>query len=452
MKIFLTSINARFTHSNLALRYLRSYANKQFSDVSLIEYTINQNIDEILEELVQAKPDVLVFSVYIWNSTIIKKILSVLGDILPRTKIVLGGPEVSYNADIWLPQFDSIDYIITGAGEAGWEYLLNSSFQVSDKIISKTNYRFSDIPFPYLADEFPELNQKYIYFESSRGCPFKCSYCLSSRLDQGLDYRDLSMVKEELSWLISQNPKIIKFVDRTFNSNGKRAREIWQFLIDSKTKTKFHFEIHPSLLTEQDFDVLKQAPEELFQFEIGIQSTNPNTIKEIGRFENWEKIKVNIARLLEFEQIHSHSDMIVGLPYENRAKTIDSFNNIYNLQADHFQVGFLKVLPGTEMANKSAEYGIVKHSFPPYEILQNKWMSFEEIRNFKNVEHVLELLGNSGRFKTVLDNLLPGFESPYHLFEAVSVYFREVRSAKWERGSWKEHRFRKCGLLSGCSG
>jgi len=435
MKIFLIAINARFTHSNLALRYLRSYTNKTNYPTTLIEFTINQNIDEILEELVNIKPDVLCFSAYIWNSVFLKKILSVIGKILPNTKIVLGGPEVSYNADLWIKKHDSIDYIISGAGEAGWHYLLDKAFQVSEKIIAKTNYLFSEIPFPYLEDEFPDLNQKYIYYESSRGCPFKCSYCLSSRLDQGLDYRDLELVKQELNWLISKSPKIIKFVDRTFNSNNKRAREIWQFLIDSGTSTKFHFEIHPSLLTEFDFEVLSIAPKDLFQFEIGIQSTNPHTIKEIGRFEKWEKIKYNISKLLEIENIHSHSDMIVGLPFEDKAKTIESFNNIYTLKADHFQVGFLKVLPGTEMSEKTDEYDIVAHDFPPYEILQNQWMEFDDIRNFKNVEHVLELLSNSDKFSTFLDNMIPKFPSPFHFFEAVSPFFKEVRSAKWEKSA-----------------
>lgn len=432
MNIFLIAINARFTHSNLALRYLRNYANEE---ATLLEFTINQNLDEILEELVQQKPEVICFSAYIWNSVILKKILSVIGKILPDTKIVLGGPEVSYNADIWLEQFSCINYIITGAGEAGWQYLLQNNFQVEESTIAITNHLFSEIPFPYLDEEFPNLKHKYIYYESSRGCPFKCSYCLSSRLDQGLDYRNLDMVKQELSWLISKKPKIIKFVDRTFNSNNKRAREIWQYLIDSGTSTKFHFELHPSLLTELDFEVLARAPKDLFQFEIGIQSTNLNTIKEIGRFEKWGKIKNNIARLLEFENIHSHSDMIVGLPFEDMNKMVDSFNNIYNLHADHFQVGFLKVLPGTEMAEKTEQYNIVAHDFPPYEILQNKWMSFEEIRIFKNVEHVLELLSNSEKFSTFLQNMIPNFTSPFHFFHAVSAYFSEVRSAKWEKSA-----------------
>ncbi len=395
-KVLLLGINCRYTHTNLALRYQRSAILHHNFQVELLELTINNSLREILEEIWQAKPDWLAISVYIWNGEIIGKLLRDLKKILPNIKIVLGGPEVSYNWEKWINNFPEIDHIICGNGESVLLDLLKR--KISDKIITAKPIKFSDIDFPYIEQDFPAIKDKYIYYESSRGCPFRCSYCLSSRSDQRLDFRPIEKVIRELNWLLEKNPKIIKFVDRTFNAKKSHYKKIWEYLIALNPKTKFHFEIHPEFLDDEDFRILESAPKDLFQIEVGIQSTNLHTIDAINRKDNWEISKKNILKLIDLNKFHIHTDLIAGLPFEDFDSLAKSFDNIISLGAEHFQMGFLKILPGTEMANRIDEFELIHTDYEPYEILQNRWLNFDEIIHLKRIEKLLDKIQNSENF------------------------------------------------------
>ena len=420
-KILLLGLNCRFTHSNLALYYLRESLQNIDWQVDLAELTINNSKREILEKIWRIKPDVLAISVYIWNGEIVERILPDLKQLLPNMKIVLGGPEVSYNHTKWYQNFAEIDHIICGNGESVLPELLAG--KLTDRLIRAIPIKFSEVPFPYRDSDFPALKSKYIYYESSRGCPFRCSYCLSSRSDQKLDFRPLEMVLDELNWLLQKEPKIIKFIDRTFNAKASHHRTIWKNLIAHAGSTKFHCEIHPEFLEDEDFEILQSAPDHLFQFEIGIQSTNPQTISTINRKEDWQKSRANILRLIALNKFHIHTDLIVGLPFEDIKSLQKSFDDIISLDADHFQMGFLKILPGTEMAEKIAEYEMSHTSTEPYEVLQNRWLNFDEIIHLKQIEDLLDKFFNSERFIQTIKYCHQLYGSPY-------LFYSEL--AKWQ--------------------
>ncbi|MCK4312783.1 MAG: DUF4080 domain-containing protein, partial [Candidatus Cloacimonetes bacterium] len=318
--------------------------------------------------------------------------------------------------------YSSIDFIVSGAGEAGMYHILENDLNLQKKIIQVNNPHFSKITFPYIDEDFPELNKKYVYYESSRGCPYKCSYCLSSRLDQPFEFKDFETVKKELLFLIDKKPRIIKFVDRTFNANQEFARKIWKFLIDMHPDIKFHFEVFPSLLEEEDFEILVDCPKDLFQFEIGIQSTNPTTLKEIHRPDEWQISKHKIMRIINQKNIHVHVDLIVGLPYEDFSSLKTSFNEIYSLYPDYFQLGFLKVLPGTEISERIDEYGIKTLETSPYQVLETKWLSYEELVQIQDIEKLLNFYYNSGKFKTTLENITKQFEYPFDFYLNFSLF------------------------------
>lgn len=415
-RLLLIGINARYTHTNLAVRYLRNNSLDLPYEIIIKEFSINQNLLEILAEIEEVHPFAIAISVYIWNTELITIILPELKKILPSIKIILGGPEVSYNPENWLEKFPEIDFIIINSGETGFRYLLENNLSVSQKIIHKPNPHFSAIKFPYLESDFKNLVHKYIYYESSRGCPFKCSYCLSSRKEQKLEFRDMEDVKKELDFLIFQNIKIVKFVDRTFNALPEFSRIIWIYLIEKNPRIKFHFEIHPGLLTNKDFEILEKCPKDLFQFEIGIQSVNPLTLKEINRYTDWEETKQKIIRLIKLQNIHIHVDLIAGLPYEDFSSIIFSFNEIFVLKADHFQFGFLKILHGTLIEQKTKEYGMKFLNSAPYEILQTKWLSFSEMKKLKKIEKWLNIFYNSQKFTKSLNKLIELHESSFDFF------------------------------------
>lgn len=446
-KLLLIGINARFTHSNLALRYLRNSITDLVQQTELVEFSINQSILEILEQIVNKKPHILSFSVYIWNTEIVRNLLMEISKVLPHSKIILGGPEVSYAPEKWLSEFPLIDYIITGSGESGFRYLIENNFNHDNAIISKKNEHFSKITFPYLATDFPQIKDKYIYYESSRGCSFKCSYCLSSRTDQALELRDLKTVKKELQFLIEHKPKIIKFVDRTFNASKDHSREIWKFLINLNPKTTFHFEIHPELLNDEDIQILRSCPQGLFQFEIGIQSTNPQTLEAIHRKSSWEKASLMIKQLISLDTIHIHVDLIAGLPYESLKEFKKSFNNISNLQADHCQLGFLKILPGTEMAENVNKFEIAFTSTTPYIILKNKWLSFSELNKLHKIENLLNTLYNSKKYKMILKFLIPEFDSPYTFFNEYLKYV-QARNFDLQTKNWQKNACELWGFIN----
>ena len=437
-KLLLIGINARYTHSNLAIRYLRNFVVDLEYKTEILEFSINQEVLEILEQIAHEQPDILAFSVYIWNTNEIISILPEIKKILPDSKIILGGPEVSYNPEDWLLKFPEIDYLICGAGETGFRYLLENELGIKETIIKKQNQHFSKIPFPYLQSDFPEIKDKYIYYESSRGCSFKCSYCLSSRTDQALEFRDIEIIKKELKFLIEQKPRIIKFVDRTFNAKKEHSREIWKFLIELDTDITFHFEIHPELLDDEDLQILKNCKRGLFQFEIGIQSTNPQTLKAIHRTNNWEKTSNIVHQLMSFGNIHVHVDLIAGLPFEDMLGFEKSFNDIFNLNADHFQLGFLKVLPGTEMAENINNFGITSTNTSPYIILQNKWLSFNELSKIHKIETLLDVFSNSNKFNTTLKYLIPKFNSSFTFF-CEFLNFLQTKNFDLHTKNWQKN-------------
>lgn len=440
-KLLLVGINARYTHSNLAIKYLRNFVIDLKYNTEVLEFSINQDILEILEQIALKQPDILAFSVYIWNTNEIISIIPEIKKILSDSKIILGGPEVSYNPEEWLDKFPEIDYLICGAGEAGFRYLLKNGLEIKDTIIRKQNLHFSKIPFPYLQSDFPEIKDKYIYYESSRGCSFKCSYCLSSRLDQALEFRDIEIVKKELKFLIEQKPRIIKFVDRTFNAKKEHSREIWKYLIKLDPDITFHFEIHPELLDDEDLQILKNCKNGLFQFEIGIQSTNPQTLEAIHRINNWEKTANIVRQLMLFGNIHVHVDLIAGLPFEDMLGFEKSFNDIFNLNADHFQLGFLKVLPGTEMAENINNFGITSTNTSPYIILNNNWLSFSDLSNIHKIEILLDVFSNSNRFNTTLKYLIPKFKYPFAFFYEFLDFLQnenfDLHTKNWQKNGLK---------------
>ncbi len=421
-KILLIGINARYTHSNLAIRYLRNSVLDLPYMIELKEFSINQKFSEILSRIYGSKPDVVAFSVYIWNSEIVKNVLKDIKKVLPKIKIIAGGPELSFNAEQWLEEFPAIDYIICGSGEAGFRNLLERNLNVPQKNIKVKNKNFSKINFPYLEADFPELQNKYIYYESSRGCPFRCIYCISSRIDQALEFRDLETVKKELLWLLEKKPKIIKFIDRTFNAKRDFSRKIWKFLIEWNPETRFHFEVHPDLLEKEDFEILQKCPNDLFQFEIGIQSTNPKTLKNINRTINTIESNKKIRKLIKTGNIHIHVDLIAGLPYEDFISLTNSFNEVYKLKADHFQLGFLKVLPGTKLVEKVDEFEIKYSETAPYEVLQTKWLSYSELLQIHKIEFFLNAFYNSHKFETTLPEIVSFFENPFDFYDNFSKF------------------------------
>ncbi|MDY6915030.1 MAG: DUF4080 domain-containing protein [Candidatus Cloacimonadota bacterium] len=443
-KVLLVAINARYRHSNLAIRYLRNYNNDLNYRIELLETSLKQDRQTILSAIYHHHPDIIGFSVYIWNSNIYKLLIADVKKVLPNCKIILGGPEVTYSASFWLEEFKDIDYIVKGAGEEGFRYILTN--WPTEKIVCQPNPEFQSLPFPYLPQDFLELDSKYIYYETSRGCPFNCSYCLSSRQDDPLRYRSWQQIKEELTYLICKNPKIIKFVDRTFNANRKLSRKIWQFLLDKETTTKFHFEIHPNLLGKEDFDLLQQAKKNKFQFEIGIQTTNLRTLKAINRAEPYQR--ENVKKLIEMKKFHIHVDLIVGLPYEGIVSLQNTFNNVHSLGADHLQVGFLKILAGTKMAEQKEEFQLQYQQNAPYKILQNRWLSYEEINLLESMENIQNLLYNSGNFSTLLFYAIPLFESAFHFYKNITENWKNIPVVprNWQKVAYLLYLFFKKNL------
>ncbi|OQY40102.1 MAG: hypothetical protein B6226_00520 [Candidatus Cloacimonetes bacterium 4572_65] len=417
-KIIILALNARYTHSNLALFYLRNSIEELSYNIELLQYSINMSKTRILGNLVTKAPDILAISVYIWNKPLVEHLLTAIKQILPTTKIVLGGPEAGYNSSYWLSLPYQPDYIIKGAGERAFRTLALNDFSSENQVISLPTKHFQYSTFPYRSEDLDELSNHYIYYESSRGCPFKCSFCLSSRTDQYLEYKNIEDIKDDLTKILAHNPKIVKFVDRSFNANRKIAREVWKFINSLNVETIFHFEIHPAILEEIDFSILESTPKERIQFEIGIQSTNPKTLQETNRNFTFDKIKSNISKLIKLKNIHIHLDLIAGLPYEDKDSFLNSLNDLLLLTPDVIQLGFLKVLPGTLMYDKRDEYQIIYDSEVPYQIFQNKWLSFNDMQYLLLLEDTFEVYYNSERFKTTFEELISEFNNPVDLFKS----------------------------------
>ncbi len=435
MKILLTGINARYSHINPALYYLKAFSADTGHEIIIKEFNINQDLKKITGDILSDNWDAVCFSVYIWNSLIINEIISIIKKTNPETKIIIGGPEVS-NCNL---DFTKADFIVKGAGETAFRFLLEKKLQHINKIISIPNPVFDEIIFP--SNEFTgmDLIGKYFYYESGRGCPFKCIYCISSSGDIKTEFRSLDLVKEELKFIVRElKPSTVKFVDRTFNCGNGRHREIWNFIKSefSNSDIVFHFEIHPDLLTDDDFKILKEIPHGLFQFEAGIQSVNEKTLSAIKRKSIWKIAKGNLEKIILPGNIRLHIDLIAGLPKDDFNGIKHSFNEVYNLKPDYLQLGFLKILNSTEISLRTDEFEIEYNRNPPYNVYKTKWLSENEFIHLDKISDLVNILYNNIRFKTTLNLFIKYFKTPFDMFESIAnTTFELQHTKKWEYGA-----------------
>lgn len=441
MKVHLVAVNAKYIHSNLAVYDLKAYVKNLPVKVTLGEYTINQNPEEILQAIYEQNADIVAFSCYIWNISIILPLCRELKKINRDVRIWLGGPEASYDAAALLEKESKVDLVIVGEGELTFynllkEHLLGGAelftipgitYRDSDGRICETGCReyidMDSIPFVY--EDFTPFAHKIIYYETSRGCPFSCSYCLSS-IDKRVRFRSLPLVFREIQYFLDHKVPQVKLVDRTFNCNHAHAYAIWSYIQEHDNGiTNFHFEISADLLQEADFLLFSKMRPGLIQLEIGVQSTNPETITAIHRKMNVEQLAENVGRVKKEENIHQHLDLIAGLPFETYAIFRKSFNDVYAMQPDQLQLGFLKVLKGSYMQEHQEEYEVMHWEEPPYEVLSTKWLSYEEVRKLKGIEDMVEVYYNSGQFRCVLAGVLPYFPDAFTFYEKLAAFYEE---------------------------
>lgn len=428
MKVLLVGINARFTHSNLALLYLRNEIEACGHEAAIVEFHIGQKRADIIQDVYARAPQALLFSAYIWNSTLLKCLLPDLRALLPTVPIVVGGPDAGYRAEAWLAEFPFLECVVRGPGEAAARFLAQRGFRSGGRrILELPPDPFESVPFPYREADLDLLSRRYVYYESSRGCPFACSYCLSSRSDQGLDEKSVPTAIAELSRIIAHEgrwpaPPIVKFVDRSFNADPERARAIWSYLAGADTKATYHFEIHPGFLEEEDFSLLRGIPPKRFQFEIGIQSVNPATLRAVNRGMDWERVKPSLGRLVGMGNIHIHLDMIAGLPGEGIAECARSLDELLSLKPGQLQLGFLKSLPGTALDEEGPGRGQIAMAQPPYQVLANDALSPLDFRLLGRVEELLDSVWNANRFEAELDDLAFTEGGYFSAFAALSDY------------------------------
>lgn len=458
MKIVLTAINAKYIHSNLALRSLIAYAADCVKHLVLKEYTINHTPDQILQGIYRERPDVLCISCYIWNISYVETLTREFHKLLPQVPIWLGGPEVSFESEAFLRVHPEVTGIMRGEGEDTFSALAGYYIYGSPQ-------RLTDIPglvffkgealvqtgeaFPLLLDHIPfcynqteDLAHRIIYYESSRGCPFCCSYCLSS-LEKTLRFRSLELVKRELSFFVEQKVPQVKFVDRTFNCNHEHAMAVWQYIrfID-RGKTNFHFEVSADLFREDELSLLSTFRPGLVQLEIGVQSTNPATISAIHRQMDLPRLKDVVRRIGSWHNIHVHLDLIAGLPYEDYTTFARSFDEIFALAPSQLQLGFLKVLKGTCIYEYAAEYGILFHEHAPYEVLATKWLPYDDLLRIKRVEAMVEVYYNSWQYALTIRLLTCIYDSPFELFQRLGDYYD--RNGLFD---CSHSRLARCGIL-----
>ena len=441
MKILLAACNAKYIHSNLAVYDLQAYASEYTDHVILKEYTINQQKDDIMRDIYLEHPDVVCVSCYIWNISFVKELMADLAKILPDADFWAGGPEVSYDAEKFLSENPEFTGVMVGEGEetfqelSGYyvkknpeklENITGICYRDGEKIIHngwRQIMNLSSIPFIY--KDLSEFKNRIIYYESSRGCPFSCSYCLSS-VDKKLRFRDIEMVKKELQFFIDHKVPQVKFVDRTFNCKHDHAMAIWKYINDHDNGvTNFHFEISADLLREEELQEMSTMRPGLIQLEIGVQSTNPDTIKAIHRTMDFEKLKGIVDRIHSFGNIHQHLDLIAGLPYEDYDSFRNSFNDVYALKPQQLQLGFLKVLKGSHMMEMCREYGIVYKNREPYEVLSTKWLDYDHVLKLKNVENMVEVYYNSGQFQKTLEYVESFFPDAFSIYEGLGIFYME---------------------------
>ncbi|WP_373599591.1 B12-binding domain-containing radical SAM protein [Paraclostridium bifermentans] len=445
MKILLTTLNSKFIHTNLAIRYLKQMVKDiKGVDTDIREYTINNELDFILKDIYTNNYDVILFSTYIWNVNDIVKLCHNLKKVNPNVKIALGGPEVTYDSEEAMKKYDFVDYILYGEGELifrDFVKYLNGDMKVeevdgivyrkNDEIITNKPMKLLEnldlIPSPYETLDKAEYENRIVYYETSRGCPFNCQYCLSSTI-QGLRYFSIDRVKKDLKALIDARVSQIKFIDRTFNANKKFAMEIMRFLMENDNDyTTYHFEVTAHLLTDDMLEFLKDCKEGLFQFEIGVQSTNERVLEAVGRRDDFSKLSYVVQKIASFRNIHQHLDLIAGLPYEDYSSFENSFNDVFNLGIEHLQLGFLKMIKGTGIRNQADEHEFRYKDYPPYEVLYNKYISYNEILKLKDIEEILEKYFNSKNFVLSMRYIIHNYykESPFKFFEAFATYYND---------------------------
>jgi len=444
LKILLAACNAKYIHSNLAVYNLKSCSGEYSSRVVVKEYTINQIRDDILKDIYLEQPDVVCFSCYIWNISFVRELVPDLKKILPQVELWAGGPEVSYDAVEFLKKNPAFFGVMVGEGEETFHELAGYYIERKPETLSEirgvafrdenkgrdivhTGWRelmdLSKVPFAY--SNLTEFKNRIIYYESSRGCPFSCSYCLSS-IDKKLRFRDIELVKKELQFFIDNKVPQVKFVDRTFNCKHDHAMEIWRYITEHDNGiTNFHFEISADLLRAEELALMKTMRPGLIQLEIGVQSTNPQTIKAIRRTMDFEKLKGIVEQIHSFGNIHQHLDLIAGLPYEGYDSFHKSFCDVYALRPEQFQLGFLKVLKGSHMMEMTGEYQILYKDREPYEVLSTAWLTYGEILRLKMVESMVEVYYNSGQFKNTLVFLEKYFDDPFRMYEALGRFYEK---------------------------
>ncbi len=450
-KTLLCGINSKYIHSSLAVWYLKAYADSDKQNIKIIEWTINNDREKLVTNIVGEKPDVVAFSCYIWNIRYVYSIIPKIKQALPNAKIILGGPEVSYNSEDVI-KYNDVDFVISGEGEVPFKCLLDSINDntaqngiegVFGKDFSSTAYVSCEIPpSPYTEEYFDMLGDRMVYFETTRGCPFSCSFCLSGRCG-GVKYFPLERVKSEIVSLANTKTKTIKFVDRSFNANNKRALEIVNFITESsgklfKKEVEFHFEVAGDIMSAELIDAFMNAPKGLFRLEIGLQSFNERTLEFINRKTDTDKLKRNIALLLKNNNVHVHIDLIAGLPHEDLVSFKNGFNTAFNLKPQVLQLGFLKLLHGSPMEdNPMGEFD----SNPPYSVLHTPWLSEDDLAELSLVEEALEKLYNSARFKNLLTRASQYFESAYQMFKLFSESIEWVLGESLDEFTFKVFKF-----------
>ena len=441
MKILLVACNAKYIHSNLAVYDLQAYASDYADHIVLKEYTINQQKDDIMRDIYLEHPEVVCVSCYIWNLSFVKELMADLIKILPGADFWAGGPEVSYDAEKFLTENSEFKGVMVGEGEETFKELAGHyveknpqnlknmtgiCYRDGDQIIHNGWRQIMDLSsIPFIYKDLSEFKNRIIYYESSRGCPFSCSYCLSS-IDKKLRFRDTETVKKELQFFIDNKVPQVKFVDRTFNCKHDHAMAIWKYINEHDNGvTNFHFEISADLLREEELQEMSTMRPGLIQLEIGVQSTNPDTIKAIHRTMDFEKLKGIVDRIHSFGNIHQHLDLIAGLPYEDYDSFRQSFNDVYALKPQQLQLGFLKVLKGSHMMEMCREYGIVYKTQEPYEVLSTKWLDYDHVLKLKTVENMVEVYYNSGQFQNTLEYLENFFQDAFSIYERLGSFYME---------------------------
>lgn len=433
--VLLVGINAKYIHTTLSIRSLKANAGKHREQVEIAEYTINHRREEIFQSICEKKPEAIGFSCYLWNIEYVTSLVCDLKKILPDTLLFLGGPEVSYHPEEVLRNHPDVDLVMVGEGEQTFrEFMDRKKLSEINGIVyregteicrtaPRQGMNLDELAFPY--DNLEGLENRILYYESMRGCPFSCSYCLSS-IEKTVRIKSPEKTERELDFFLERKVPQVKFVDRTFNCNHEYAYRIWKYIGEHDNGvTNFHFEIGGDLLREEDFLLFDTFRPGLVQFEIGVQSTNPDTIRAIRRTMDLGELRGNIARVRRNRNIHQHLDLIAGLPYENFESFRRSFNDVYAMKPDQLQLGFLKVLDGSHMSEVQKQYDVLASSLPPYEVFSTKWLSYEEVLQLKQVEEMVEVYYNSFQFAASMAYLVRWFESPFALYEVLARYYRE---------------------------